>query len=232
MDEPKQLRLEFPERAPKRDDLIVTACNKAAVSAAFAWQDWPSNLLCVFGPPSCGLGLLSRVWASDASAVLMTSSMVDSADTTAISTYAERNGVIDLADAIINEEHLLAAINFSMENGRRLLLTSRTHPASWRCESADLRSRLANITAIAIDPPDDEMVLKRLVAACQHRFIRLNPEEANYIMLRIEKSYVAIEDYVQRLERAVTAAGRAPSVHLARSVLEEGADTRKLFDDL
>ncbi|MEM6411977.1 MAG: hypothetical protein AAF683_10630, partial [Pseudomonadota bacterium] len=99
-------------------------------------------------------------------------------------------------------------------------------------ESADLRSRLANIAAIAIEPPDDEMVLKRLVSACQQRFIRLNAEEANYIMLRIEKSYVAIEDYVQRLERAATAAGRAPSVHLARSVLEEGADTRKLFHDL
>ncbi|MEM8634705.1 MAG: DnaA/Hda family protein [Pseudomonadota bacterium] len=232
MDEPKQLRLEFPERAPKRDDLIVTDCNKAAASAAFAWQEWPSNLLCIFGPPSCGLSLLSRIWASDANAVRMTNSFVDSADTIGIRAFAEQNGVIDRADAITNEESLLAAINFSMENGRRLLLTSRTQPASWHFESADLRSRLANITAIAIEPPDDEMVLKRLVSACQQRFIRLNAEEANYIMLRIEKSYVAIEDYVQRLERAATAAGRAPSVHLARSVLEEGADTRKLFHDL
>ncbi|MEO1405138.1 MAG: hypothetical protein AAFV54_01440, partial [Pseudomonadota bacterium] len=164
-------------------------------------------------------------------AVLFDHTSLDSADTNTISQLASSNGTIDLADAVTNEANLLAAINFATSEDKRLLLTARSHPASWGHKSADLRSRLSNMTAVEIGPPDDEMVLKRLDAACRRRFIRLKPEDANYIMIRIEKSYVAIEDYVRRLDRAVAISGRPPSVHLARSVLEEGADTRALFDD-
>ncbi|MEO0881690.1 MAG: hypothetical protein AAFY34_03055 [Pseudomonadota bacterium] len=230
MDEPKQLRLDFPERPPDRTDLVVTAANEAAVSAAFAWQDWPSNLLCVFGPPMCGLGLIAHIWAEEADAKVVDHLALDQADANIIRAFAAHNGAIDLADAVKNEANLLTAINFATENSTRLLLTARSHPANWACSSPDLLSRLANMTALEIGPPDDDMVLQRLDAACRKRFIRLKPEDARYIMIRIEKSYVAIEDYVRRLDQAVAVSGRPPSVHLARSVLEEGADTRKLFD--
>lgn len=231
MDPLPQLRLEFPERHPKRADLIITTSNEAAMNGAFAWDEWPANTLTVFGPPMCGLGLLSRVWADEAGALLLDHKALTKADTTTLKELASKNGVVDLADSVSEEGKLLSAINFAMENGTRLLLTARSHPASWNFTSADLQSRLANMTAIEIGPPDDEMVLLRLDAACRRRFIRLKPEDARYILIRIEKSYVAIEDYVRRLDRAISISGKPPSVHLARSVLEEGADTRKLFDD-
>jgi len=231
MDEPKQLRLAFPEKTPTREDIIVTKSNEAAVDAAFSWDEWPSNLLCVFGPPMCGLGLLAHVWADEAKAEVMTSQDLDTADAQAINAFASVNRAIDLADQVSNEANLLTAINFAMANGTRLLMTARAHPANWEYASPDLKSRLSNVTAMEISEPDDEMILLRLEAACRRRFIRLRPKEARYIAIRIDKSYAALEDYVRRLDKAITTSGKPPSVHLARSVLEEGAETRRLFDE-
>ncbi|MEM9669311.1 MAG: hypothetical protein AAF950_10340 [Pseudomonadota bacterium] len=231
MVEPTQLRLAFPENKPSREDLIVTASNEAAVTAAMAWQDWPSNLFCVFGPPMCGLGLIAHVWAGEADGRVVDCQEVDAAGAETIGDMATANLVIDLADQVTNEANLLALINLASNHGNRLLMTARAHPANWVSSSPDLSSRLANVTAVEITGPDDEMILLRLEAACRRRFIRLQPKEARYIAIRIHKSYEAIEDYVRRLDEAITVSGRAPSVHLARSVLEEGADTRTLFDD-
>jgi chromosomal replication initiation ATPase DnaA len=70
--------------------------------------------------------------------------LIDGADETALGDAGERG--------------LLHLYNLLAERGGHLLLLGRTPPARWPIALADLRSRLAALPAVRIDPPDDELL--------------------------------------------------------------------------
>jgi len=82
-----------------------------------------------------------------------------------------------------------------------------------------------------IYPPDEDMIEARLRASCKRHYIKLSGTTINFLSIRLPRSYEAIEDYVARLDKAIDETGRAPGMSLAKSVLEDGASTRKLFGD-
>jgi len=231
MDRSSQLRFGFPDALASFEDLDVTAANEAAVLALKRWSDWPGNVLCLVGPPASGLRVLANIWARHAGAKLLSAHQIDALDGPGVEAFSTEHAGIDLADKVTNEAALLAVMNLTVANDKCLLLTARSTPTSWAATSPDLGSRLQAMPTVEILPPDDEMMLRRLQSGCRRHFILLEDETARYIAIRLERSYLAIEDYVRRLDIAVSELGRAPSVHLARSVLEEGAASRPLFDD-
>ena len=85
------------------------------------------------------------------------------------------------------------------------------------------------MTLIELGPPDDEMMSIRLRAAMKRRYLKLPDEVESYLIIRLERSYAAIENFVENLhemsdEREVT-------VPLAREILDEMDGTRPLFED-
>ena len=63
--------------------------------------------------------------------------------------------------------------------------------------------------------------MARLESAAERYFLKLDPEVIKYLVPRLELSYEAIEIFIEKLNDKVTEAGRAPSVPLAREVVEE-----------
>ncbi len=226
-----QLRLSFPAGRARFSDVAVTASNRSAVTMLASAREWHGNILCVIGPPACGLAYLLRAWTEANGAMEVRAEDFDRLDTAGVEAFASRPGAIRRADKVMRADRLLMTLNLFQSNGRRLLLSARSSPSSWPVPPGDLASRLRAIPTTEILPPDDDMVLKRLQAGCRARFIRLEDETARYVAMRLERSYAAIEDYVRRLDAAISDTGRAPSIHLARTVLEEGTGTRALFGD-
>lgn len=226
-----QLRLTFPAERARFDDVVVTTANRSAVTMLKSKQKWHGDILCIIGPRACGLGYLLKAWTDANDANFLAAEAFDQLDTPGLEAFASRPGAIDLADQVTRSDLLLMVLNLFQANDQRLLLSARSSPSSWPASQGDLSSRLRAIPTTEILPPDDEMVLKRLQAGCRQRFIRLETETAHYIAMRLERSYEAIEDYIRRLDAAISDTGRAPSIHLARTVLEEGAGTRALFGD-
>ena len=105
--------------------------------------------------------------------------------------------------------------------GGRLLLTAHRAPSQWRTASPDLKSRLNALPVGEIGPPDDTVVRARLAIAAERRFLRLSPETLNYLVPRLELAYDAVENFMDRLSDAVSDHDRAPSLPLARRVLEQ-----------
>jgi len=215
-----QLRFPFEKQDVTFDDVVVTSSNRSAVTAIRSVETWPGNIMCVFGPPRCGLGHLLYLWAGEHSATLIDAAQFDAMTPTEIEAFADQNGAIDLADQIKNDDNLLMALNVFSGQSHRLLLSARSSPSAWPCPEGDLSSRLRAIPSAKISSPDDDMMIGRLMAGCRQRFIKLEVETAQFVAMRLQRSYVAIEDFIDRLDAAISETNRGPSIQLAKSVLE------------
>jgi len=218
---PSQMSLGFPERQPTLDSLLVTAANETAVSILSGPENWPFPVVCVTGPARAGLTVLGRAWCQEFEGRFYSAQEFSRMREKELSTLAGAHVVIDDADQVKKMDRLLTLINMISAGSGRVLLTSRHSPGQWHTSSADLKSRLNALPVVEIDDPDEPMLKARLEMAARKHFLKLDPEVVKYLVPRLDLSYEAIETFAERLSERVTLTGRAPSVPLAREVLEE-----------
>lgn len=215
--------LGFPAARASWDELVVGAANEAAIRLAGRPEAWATHALCVTGPAKCGLSWLAAAWAERFAGRYLSAAEFAGLKHGALDGLAEMPVAIDDADQLAGrrDDIFLSFLNIAGMRGGRVLLAAHRPPGQWRSESADLRSRLNAMPVTEIGPPDEAHYRARLAAAARQRFMKLSPETINYLVPRLELSYEAVEHFMDRLSGAVSEAGRAPGLMLARSVLEE-----------
>ena len=216
----------FPAPEADWDDLLNGPHNSAALRIAANPEGWATPVLCITGPASCGLSFLAAAWAQRFGGEAVTAPALARAGRRGLDALAGRYVALDDADAAAgkHDEVLLSLINLIATGGGRLLLTSHRAPSQWRTGSADLKSRLNALPVGEIGGPDEEVIRARLEIAAARRFLRLSPETLNYLVPRLELAYDAVEKFMDRLSHAVSTNDRAPSLPLARLVLEQMAE--------
>ena len=85
----------------------------------------------------------------------------------------------------------------------------------------DLRSRLAATPHVEIGPPDDALLGQLILKLLGDRGIAAPPELADYLVPRIERSYVAVLMIVDILDRVMLSHHRRMTVPLAKRALDE-----------
>ena len=220
---PQQPMFGFPAPAAQWDDLLPGAHSAAALRIAGNPEGWATSVLCITGPSKCGLSFLAEAWANRFGGVSLTAAELAKAGRRGLDALAGRHVAVDDAEIAAgkHEEALLSLINLVAAGGGRLLLTSHRAPSQWRTGSADLKSRLNSLPAGEIGQPDDAVVRARLEIAAARRFMKLSPDVLNYLVPRLELAYDAVENFMGRLSEAVSDIDRAPSLPLARRVLEQ-----------
>ena len=231
-DGPAQPLLSFPAPEAHWGGLISGGPNEAAIGLASRPEAWATHALCVTGPIQCGLSYLAKAWAGRFGGQYLTAQDFSGVKLGALDALAGPHVALDDADLIAakRDEPLLLFYNMMAAKGGRLLLVAHTGPAAWRTSIADLRSRLNSMPVVEIGQPDEAHVRARLRAAAARRFMKLSPETINYLVPRIDLSYEAIETLMDRLSGAVSMAGKAPGLALARLVLE-GLDEDREEDE-
>ncbi len=215
----RQLRLELDRvLGPSRSDFVVSDCNAAAVRALDAWPDWHAGALALVGPPGSGKSHLAAVWAQEVGAVPW--SPIDPVDVLGAPVLLED------AEGRAPGETLFHLINAAAQ-GRTLLLTARTPPASWPSPLPDLRSRLNALQVAELEEPDDVVLTTVLAKFFRERNIRPPEDLIPYLVRRIERSVPKAREIVERLDEEASAEHRPVSRVLARRILEDTAD---LFD--
>ena len=116
---------------------------------------------------------------------------------------------------------LLHLHNSCLENRGGLLIAARLPPGLWTIALRDLGSRLRAALAVAIDPPDDQLLGAILVKHFADRQLRVAPELVSYLLRQMERSFAAAADITARLDDASLRDGRAITVPLARQLLTE-----------
>ena len=220
---PQQPMFGFPAPAAQWDDLLPGAHSAAALRIAGNPEGWATSVLCITGPAKCGLSFLAEAWAIRFGGVSLTAAELAKAGRRGLDALAGRHVAVDDAEIAAgkHEEALLSLINLVAAGGGRLLLTSHRAPSQWRTGSADLKSRLNALPAGEIGQPDEAVVRARLEIAAARRFMKLSPDVLNSLVPRLELAYDAVENFMGRLSEAVSDNDRAPSLPLARRVLEQ-----------
>jgi chromosomal replication initiation ATPase DnaA len=214
----EQLALDFEHRsASGMADFLVAESNAEAVGWIDRWPEWPGPALALHGPAGSGKSHLACVFREKSGAGIA------DAKTVIAGPGAADAWVIDGVAAVLaeaGEEALLHFYNTLVERRGSLLLVERDPPAHWHIKLADLRSRLNAAGAVGIGAPGDELLAAVLMKLFADRQLRVGKAVIYYALTRMERSFAAAGELVERLDRSALAERREITVPLARRVLD------------
>jgi len=206
--------------AHEREDFWVSDCNRDAV----AWldkQDWPA--LIIYGPPASGKTHLLRVWKKETKASEL--SLAQLTPTTISRALGDaKNVMIDDVLPVIGvrhaEEALLHLYNMLRERDGALLMTASAPVTAWPFVLPDLKSRLLAAPAAELGSPDDTLMAVVLTKLFSDRQIFVPQEVVQFILPRIERSFLALRETVDKIDRRALAEKRPVTIPLVREVLQ------------
>lgn len=207
MTKPQQIPLDLGHRnAMEREDFMVAPSNQNAVAWIDSWPDWPAPVLILYGPPACGKTHLGEVWFTKS-----------------------RQRLIDDIENWIGsperEEELFHLYNMAKEDRKSFLVTATTPPKDWNFVLPDLASRLKAAPSVGIEPPDDSLIAAMLIKLFHDRQLSLGEDVLNYILPRIERSYHAARDLVERADKRSLAGRKGITIPLISDIFKETQET-------
>jgi hypothetical protein len=189
--------------ADRDEDFLISEANRDAFEHFKSWSTWPVMATLLTGPRKSGRSLLGRIFVRKTGGRLFDN--------------AEDH----------DEEDLFHAWNDAQERRRPLLIVAEARPPIWRVTLPDLRSRLAATPQIEIGPPDDELLGALILKLLGDRGIAAPYELADYLVPRIERSYVAVQKVVDALDRAILSHHKRLTLPVARRALGEARLIRR-----
>ena len=193
-----QIALPFAWPVPdKEEDFLLSEANRAAFDHLARWSLWPVMASLLTGPRKSGRSLLGRIFVRKTGGRLFDN--------------AEEH----------DEEALFHAWNEAQGSRRPLLIVADKPPPAWAITLPDLRSRLAATPQVEIGPPDDSLLGQLVLKLLGDRGIAAPPELADYLVPRIERSYISVIMVVDILDRVMLSHHRRMTIPLAKRALEE-----------
>ena len=180
---------------PGDDEFLVTPSNDTAFHLLERWGTWPVMTALLVGPRKSGRSLLARVFASRSGGTF-----VDAADRRP-------------------EKDLFHAWNAAQAARKPQLFVANCAPPDWKVGIPDLRSRLAASPVAEIGPPDDALMQVLLERQFLRRRLDARPELIQWLIARLERSFIAVERAVDVLDQEVLERRKRLSIPLARGTL-------------
>lgn len=212
--------LTLPAPTYAREDFVVAAGNREAVAWIDRWPDWPAPALAVGGPAGCGKTHLGRIWAARAQAAIVEGPDLDG------KTVADLVALVEISRALVveraertPERALFHLYNLMRERRGFLLLLAEHPPAHWRITLPDLASRLRAAPAVAVAPPDDDLLGSIILKQLADRQLHAGPGVVHYLVSHMERSADAARHVVAALDRRALAESREIDRRLAADVL-------------
>ena len=189
--------------ADKEEDFLLSDANRLVFEHLTRWALWPVMATLITGPRKSGRSLLGRIFVRKTGGRLFDE--------------AESHDV----------EELFHAWNDAQARRKPLLIIADAAPPAWAIKLPDLRSRLAATPQLEIGPPDDRLLGQLIVKLLGDRGIASPAELPDYLVPRIERSYVSAIMIVDILDRVMLSHHRRMTVPLARRALEESGLIRR-----
>lgn len=216
---PRQLAFTLPHaESLTRDNFLEGPSNRAALDLVERWPDWPHRVMLLTGPEASGKSHLASIWAELSGARTISAHALEAADVPA--TLATNAVVVeDVAAGAFDERALFHLLNLAREQDGYALLTARQVPADGPLR--DLNSRLRAVPVLTLAPPDDPLLRALIVKFCADRQLAIDETVVSYVATRIERSFVAVRQTVERLDAEALRLGRPLTRALAAELLRD-----------
>jgi chromosomal replication initiation ATPase DnaA len=218
---PRQLALALRHtESLTREDFLAGPSNTAAVAFIERWPDWPDWVLALVGPEGSGKSHLAAIWAAQAGARFLSARTLGQADLPA----ALATGALvveDVDETGLDERALFHLINLAREERAFVLITAPVAPAAWRLQIFDLASRLRAVPVATLHAPDDALLRSVLVKLFADRQLAVDESLIAYLVTRLERSFAAAREAVEKLDREALRHQRPVSRALAAELFRD-----------
>ena len=216
------LDLALPPPTYARQDFVVADGNRQALAWIDSWPDWPAPALSLSGPSGCGKTHLGRIWAARSNAIVMSGDDLDGMSVADLTRLAATSPAIVIEGAErAPERGLFHLYNLMRERGGFLLLISAEPPARRSIALPDLASRLRAAPAVAVEPPDDELLGSIILKQLADRHLHAGAGVVQYLVSHMERSADAARRVVAALDRRALTERREIDRRLAADVLAD-----------
>jgi len=216
---PRQLALALPHaESLTHDNFLEGPANAAGLALIDGWPEWPNRLMVLAGPEGSGKSHLAAIWTEQAGARSTAAHALTPANVPA----ALATGALvveDLRSQDFDERALFHLLNLAREDQAYVLITAREPPSTLPVELRDLRSRLRAMPVVSLLPPDDQLFRALIVKFCADRQLAIDEALVSYLTTRIERSYAAVRQAVELLDREALRLGRPVTRALAAELL-------------
>ncbi|MEG3151717.1 chromosomal replication initiator DnaA [Sphingomonas sp. ZT3P38] len=182
---------------PRDDEFLVSDSNARAVQLLEHWSTWPVMAVVLTGPRKSGRSLLARIFAAKSGGEIIDD--------------AERQ----------SESAIFHAWNRAQETRHPLVVVADAAPPEWSIKLPDLRSRLTASPIARIGPPDETLMQALFERLFLRRGLDARPDLIQWLILRVERSHIALLRTIDVLDQAVLERHRRLSIPLARATLAE-----------
>jgi chromosomal replication initiation ATPase DnaA len=216
---PRQLALalDHPESFA-REDFLLGPSNASALAMIESWPDWPNRSVVLVGPRGSGKSHLAAIWAEQSGARFLSARAL-TMTTVPGSLVTGALVVEDAAPGAMDERALFHLLNLGREEGVFLLLTAVTSPPAWSVGIRDLASRLKALPVVSLASPDDVLLRAVLVKLFADRQLAVDEAIVSYLANRIERSFAAAREVVERLDEEAMRQKRPVTRALAAEIL-------------
>lgn len=216
-----QLPLNLGHRdARGREDFLIAPCNRDAVALIDRWPGWSAPVMVLCGPAASGKSHLAAVWRTMSGAAEIDLSQGVSADE--LFTRGDHL-LVDATDAFIGDREgetvLFHLYNMAKEQNKTILMTARAAPRHLDFKIPDLASRLRAAPLAAIAAPDEELLGAVMVKMFADRQVNVADDVLTYVLPRMERSFAAARDIVEKADHLALSEKKPVSVSLMRRIL-------------
>ena len=200
-----------------RDSLFSGTSNELALDLLDQSARWHNGCGLIVGEPASGKSHMLEVFARANEVIPLTPNQL-------YLSYAAPALAVDDLDEIVGDERaqetLFHLLNRAMVGELTVLLVSRSQPRGWESLLPDLKSRLAAATSATIQAPDDLLLMPLFVKHFADAQVEVKPAVIEFLVSRIERSYVAVQRAVAVVNSLALAERRPVTVPLVKQALE------------
>ena len=183
----------FSYKFNDKDDENNFFVNKTNYSAFNILINSNANFLFLYGPKKSGKTFLSKIWLKKNKAIQLNKKYELFFDN-------RKNLLID--DLLYyDEEKIFHIVNNSLLKDLKILITSHSKINEIKFKFKDLSSRLKTFSNTEIKQPDDEMLITILTKLLIDKQFIINSNDIfDYILKRVDRTYLGINDIVSKLD--------------------------------
>ena len=194
-----QLILKFDyEQNFKDDDFYVSRSNKHIFTLLNQWPKWEKNFLNISGEKFSGKTHLVNMFVKKFKGIKFDAKTLTDKDLKVIKIH--ENIILENLSNNTNEKLIYSLLNIIDLDNKFIIVTSEKPIVDIDFSLADLKSRTKNFLLQNIEKPDDELMFALILKNLSDRQISIDKKLINFIIKRIDRSYVKIFDFIYKLD--------------------------------